>query len=206
MKAVVTKVNLFGTEVEGLMLPDGSFGVAFAQAAEINLVPPNRSLKQLNALLGTDFQSHQTKSELNPKAVNYLTLNEFELLIRKLDRKGNKVAQDLTDNLVGLSLVQLFSDAFGVKFEKAERQQWVDLRQQHRDLFRAKFTDWLKADNPNRKDYGTQVDKFKLYAKLPLKPVDEMSADELKTLDYAYITYDTLRRAGFSHQGALERL
>ena len=120
----------FGTiEIEGLMFSDGSFGVAIPQLEKLNLVPPNRSLKQLESLLGLGFPTHQkVKTTLNSKAVNTINLIDFEKVLRSLDRKGNKLAQELRDSLVGLSLTQLFSDSFGVKFEADDRQKYLETR------------------------------------------------------------------------------
>ena len=129
LTATVTKIKFGNLEIDGLLFPDGSFGVAVPQLAELNLVPPNRSIKQLEVLLCLDFPSHQkAKTELNSKAVNTLGLVDFERLLRKLDRAGNPIAQNLCDALVGLSLHQLFSDSFGIAFEKEDRQRWLESR------------------------------------------------------------------------------
>ena len=122
MKASIATVKFGPLEFEGLMLEDGTFAVAIPQLAALNLVPPNRSLKQLETLLSMVFQSHQkVKTELNPNAVNCISLSDFELVLRTLNRRGLEAAVVIVDGLLGMSLAQLFSDAFGVKFDAEER-------------------------------------------------------------------------------------
>jgi len=208
VKALVSKVQFGTVEVEGLLLPDGSFGVAVTEANNLLTFSAhqNHASRQVKALLGEGFQPTKVASELNPNAVVVLTLAEFELLVRKLDRAGNKKAQELVDACVGLSFVQRFSDAFGVKFEKAERDLWLEARKGHRESFHPLYTQWLKSDQPNRKDYGAMVDKIKTYAGVPLIPVEEYSASDLKKLENAYVIYDNRRRRGESHWEALKNL
>lgn len=174
--AVVTQVPIGNTSVEGLMTEDGQYAIAFSQLQVIDLVPPNRSLKQLEALLGISFQSHRkVKTALNPKPVNAIDLIDFEKLLRVLDRKGNKHAQLIVDSLVGLSLHQLFCDAFGIKFEKEERQQYLAQRMQHRQHFHPYLTRWLKEDaggDNSAVEWAKEVNQFKKACKLPLTGVD----------------------------------
>ena len=130
-KAIVTSVQIGHIEIEGLMLPDGSYRIAIPQLVKLSLVPSNRSLTQLKRLTGFDFQSHQKiYSELNSNKVNSISLEDLEALIVSLAKRGNQSAINLTIDLIGLSLQQLFSDAFGVKFEKEERQAWLKARQE----------------------------------------------------------------------------
>lgn len=141
LSAYLTKVLIGFLEIDGLMDEQGCYYVAIPQLVDINLVPPNRSAKQLEALINAGFSSHVTfsftklKTSLNSKAVNALALKEFEILLARLDRKGNIKAQELRDALVGLSLHQLFSDAFGVKFEQEDRQNWLKARMLTKETF-----------------------------------------------------------------------
>lgn len=144
LSAEVTTVQVGFYALEGLMDENGAFYVGIPQLASLKLVPQNRSLKQLEALLGMRFTTHQKlKTSLNSKAINAISLKDFELLIAKLDRKGNIDAQEIRDQLVGLSLHQLFCDSFGIKFETEERQEWLKLRQITKIDFR-ELTDELK--------------------------------------------------------------
>lgn len=92
IKAEITPVSIGFLTIEGLMSENGEFGVAVPQLASINLVPQNRSVKQLHALLGKAFPSHEIqkwKTTLNSKEVNVLPLEHFQNLVRALDKNGN---------------------------------------------------------------------------------------------------------------------
>lgn len=73
-KAVVATVKIGHIELEGLMLPNGDYAIAMSQIAGLNLIPPNRSFKQLKPLTGMNFPSHQkVRSELHPKGINVIS-------------------------------------------------------------------------------------------------------------------------------------
>ena len=123
MRAVIAIVKMGPLEFEGLMLEDGTFAVAIPQLAALNLVPKNLSLKRLETLLGMVFPSpKKVKTELNSKAVNCISLSDFEQVLRTLNKRGVAAAVDIVGGLLGMSLAQLFSDAFGVKFDEEDRQ------------------------------------------------------------------------------------
>lgn len=176
--AKVAKVPFGNIEIDGLLFPDGSFGVAIPQLADLSLVQPNRSIKVLESLLGIALSSNQkAKTELNSKAVNTISLQDFEKLLVRLDRKfHHPLAQELRDQLVGLSITQLFSDAFNIKFEKEERQEWLKKRQATIESFWW-FGDnvklWLDGYNVHPRDRGYFFqESFKelslgLFGKLP---------------------------------------
>jgi hypothetical protein len=143
-RAEIATVRIGHFEFEGLMLSDGTFYIGFSQLSSLNLVPPNRSLKQLEALYGIGFPSHQKlKTVLNSAPINAIDLKDFQRLLRILDKKGVCAAEALVDQLSGLSLQQLFSDAFCIQFEKEERQQWLKDRQEGKEKRRT-LTDSIK--------------------------------------------------------------
>lgn len=136
LNAKVAPISIGTIEIEGLLFGDGSFGVAIPQLDRLKLVPPNRSLKQLESLLGMTLQSHRkVKTELNPKAVNAIDLLDFEKVLRKLDRQGNEVARLLCDSLIGVMLHQLFCDGFEIVFEADDRQEFLKERMESKALF-----------------------------------------------------------------------
>ena len=206
-KATVATVKLGDLEIEGLMLPDGSYAIAFSQLATLKLVPRNRSIKQLKSRIGGDFPSHQSiKTELNSKPVNVIDLEDFTKIVKKLARSGNERAFDFLEIMAGLSLRQLFADAFGEKFEVEERQEWLKQRMAHRQQFHPCLTKWLQIDGVTGKEYGKQVNLFKAKAKCPLKSVSEYDSDELHQLNNAEVRYDVLRRTGMKHVEAVSYL
>ncbi|MGL5078917.1 MAG: hypothetical protein ACRDBG_24225 [Waterburya sp.] len=60
-QAEVTQISIANTGIlfNGLMFPNGEYAIAIPQIVELNLIPPKRSLKQLQSLTGIAFQSHQ---------------------------------------------------------------------------------------------------------------------------------------------------
>lgn len=144
--SVVTQVPLGLTEIEGLLLEDGRFAVAVQQAAILFSVRQDNVQRSLKALLGKDFQFVKTRAKRaarQNRPENALLLLDFERFARHLDRKGNQQARELIDQLVGLSLTQLFSDAFNIKFEKQERQSYLIARAEGKTV-RYSMTDAIK--------------------------------------------------------------
>jgi hypothetical protein len=142
-RAEIATVKIGHLEFEGLMLPDGTFGIAVPQICSVFQIDKNQASRTFKVILGEQFQFDKWRSTLHPKAVNVLSLIDFERLLRKLDRNGNLLAQQLVDLLLGLSLQQLFSDAFCLQFEKEERQQWLKDRQEGKEKRRT-LTDSIK--------------------------------------------------------------
>ena len=142
-RAKIATVRIGHLEFEGLMLHDGTFGIAVPQICSVFQIDKNQASRTFKAILGEQFQFDKWRSTLHPKAVNVLSLIDFERLLRKLDRCGNLLAQELVDLLLGLSLQQIFSDAFCLQFEKEDRQQWLKDRQEGKEKRRT-LTDSIK--------------------------------------------------------------
>jgi hypothetical protein len=128
--------------IDGLMDEQGNYYVGVPQIATLVSLSNAHASRDFKALLLKDssltkpFSDYvKLKSDLNSQPVNAITLHQFEFLLAKLDRKGNVKAQELRDSLVGLSLHQLFSDAFDKKFEKEERQDWLRKRAFTKETF-----------------------------------------------------------------------
>ena len=209
IKAEITQVPIGSLSIEGLMSINGDFGVAVPQLASIELVPPNRSVKQLESLLGSTFQSHliqKWKTELNPKAVNVLPLDQFQSLVRALDKKGNPAATLFVDALLGLSLHQLFCDAFGIKFEAEHRQQWLTTRMRTKHDFRP-LTDMLQSFGfVEGKDFARFIWAFQTKLGIESGTRDEISIEKLVDLQGAQVKLTTLMQCGFTPWQALDKL
>jgi hypothetical protein len=143
VKAIVAPVDIGHQIVDGLMLPNGDFAIAVSQVAELFQFDLNQASRRIKSLLGKDFQFDTVKSELNPKAVNILSLTEFETVALELALRGNEKAIAFQRDMIGLALIQLFSDAFGLKFEKINRQEWLKDRQDGK-FYRRSLTDAIK--------------------------------------------------------------
>jgi len=147
LTATVAKVKLGNFEIDGLLFDDGSFGVSIPQANELISFSAsnNTASRDLKRILGDSFSPSKAKIDTSRQLINTLSLLQLESLIVELSAKGNIKALEINRSLVGLSLVQLFSDAFGVKFEKEERKAWLESRVKTKNSF------WFLTDDI--KDY-----------------------------------------------------
>jgi hypothetical protein len=155
VKAVVAKVQIGHIEIDGLMMPDGSFGIAVPQIAELFGTNRNTTSRDLKRLLGEDFRPSKISTEIGNQSVNVISLTDFEQVMIKLDRAGNVKAQDFRDDLAGLALHQLFCNAFGIKLKELDLQNWLKERQEGK-FYRRSLTDAIKhlIDNGNDINYG----------------------------------------------------
>lgn len=130
-KTLVEKVQLGDISFEGLKRPCGAYGIAVTQANELLsfTAHPGNAARSVKRILGTSFQPIRVATELNPNPAVILTIDQFLMLVRKLNQEGNKQARIIADSLMGMSLEQLFADAFGDRFEKEERQESLRIRQ-----------------------------------------------------------------------------
>jgi len=142
-RAEIATVRIGHLELEGLMIANGTFGIGVPQIALLTKTSSNTASRDFKRLLGDDFKTSKVKTVYNKKYTNFVTLYIFELILARLDRSGNTEAQNIRDSLVGLSLHQLFSDAFYVKFEKEERQRWLEDRDNGK-IYRRTLTDSIK--------------------------------------------------------------
>jgi hypothetical protein len=128
-KATIAIVKMGTLQIEGLRFDDnGDYAVAVSQICSIFSLSKVHASRDIKAILGAGSQLSTARTTLNPKAVNCITLLDFERVVRALDKKGNKQAEVIADSWIGLALNQLFSDAFGIKFDKDDRQQYLTAR------------------------------------------------------------------------------
>ena len=154
-RAAKAQVKIGHIEIEGLMLPDGSFAIGVPQVARLFSIATGHAARDFKALLGIEKPMTKVQTELHSNPVNILSLPEFELLIAKLDRAGNIPAQEFRDSLTGLALHQLYCDAFDIKFEQQDRQNWLKERQEGK-LCRRSLTDATKLliEQGEKLNYG----------------------------------------------------
>jgi hypothetical protein len=209
LQAKETSVNFGNLTIKGLMFEDGSFGVSLLQVNElISFSTSNNAAntlsRDLKRLLGKNFSPSKIKTDTSRQLINALTLPEFEKMLVVLDREHqNKKVQQFRDALVGLSLTQVFSDAFNIKFEKEERQAYLQARPEGK-VTRRTMTDAIKAwcDRNDRPDkvsgyctycsdtlnvhlFGKKSAVLKTERLVPSKGLlrDYMTSDELRAVE-----------------------
>ena len=162
LSAKVAPVAIGFHSIQGLMDEDGSFYVAIPQLADINLVPPNRSAKQLDSIASNGLASQvvKLKTPLNSKAVNAISIFVLEDILFNLSLRGNEKAIELSRSLIGLSLHKLFSSAFKQKCEDEDLQNYLKMRQQSKRTRRT-LTD--SVDDWHKKNTGEKAPHL-LYA------------------------------------------
>lgn len=117
--------------LQGLMTEKGKFFVAVPQIAERFQFDTRQASRAFKALLGKGFQfDTKLKTKLNPKAVNAVTLEDYERLVFKLVLKGNEIAIAETELIIGLGYRQMFCDSFGIEFDVAAKHEFLKLRYQ----------------------------------------------------------------------------
>lgn len=206
IKAQIAPVRVGHLVIEGLMTKDERFYVSIPQVVDRFTIDTQQPARYFKGLLGKgltiDTVFEKIAIEGTRVTVNAMTIDTFEILITKLDRSGNKAAQDFRDDLVGLSLRQLFADAFNLEFEKKERQEWLKTRQVSRQVRRS-FTDVIKDYLDRNPDLSPNAVKFMysnasdainraVFARPAKKLCEDLHVPD-KDLLRDYLTVDELR-------------
>jgi hypothetical protein len=200
-KAIIAKVKFAADlEIECLKLPDGSYGIGISQIASVFSFLNKNMSREVKALLGNDISFLKTKSELNSKDVNYITLPQFVSVCIQMLKKGNALAERLLEIHAEASFTSIISSAFGDKFTQEDLAEKVELRMVHKKTFPL-MTRWFHSDGV--KNYGMEVNRFKRAAGLPIKSVDLYSKYELFEANASERTYDKMRTRGMCHTEAL---
>lgn len=209
-KGQITKVQIGNIEIDGVMLPDGSYGISVSQMVDMNLVESKETAsRDLKRLLGETLVASKVMLPSSDggrhKQNTVLSLTAFEKALAKLDRAGNKKAQDLRDDLAGVMLEQLFAKAFGQKFELEDIQKKLSERQTHRDNYRELVAKWVAHDGlTHQYAYEGRISQLKKAAGLKGNlSVNKMEYKELSILNQAEVMYDKLRRAGMDNTMAI---
>jgi len=206
LTAEIAEVQIGNLTIEGVMFPDGSYGVAIPQVSSLFLDNHNQASKTLKRLMGADFKTSKVKTPFNRNATLAISLPDFERVVAKLDRAGNKKAQDFRDTMVGLSFHQLFSDAFGVKFEKEDRQRWLESRFNTKHDFRPLTDQLQKAGFVEPKEYGKYIHLMQSKIGIKSGTRDELDFTTLNKLERAQNRLTAFMECGLSPMQALEKL
>ncbi len=134
-KAVVATVNYAGFEFPGLQLPDGSYAIAVTQVVELFQrsnegfqFDKRQASRDIKYLLGNGFQFDKSASEIHPKKVNILTIEQFGELTFHVAFRGNDVAKAILKASVSTTIEQAFDVAFNNKQALEEYQERLKVR------------------------------------------------------------------------------
>jgi len=133
-KAILATVQLGKTELEGLMLPDESYRMGVSQIPKIlpNLVTQNNATREVKTALGGNSQLLKVSSELNPKKVNTISLDQVvEIIQWAAFEKGDKEARALAKALMQETLERRFDKAFNKKVSEEEYNNRLELRREN---------------------------------------------------------------------------
>ncbi len=161
-KAVVATVTYAGFEFPGLQLPDGSYAIAVTQIVELFQRSnegfqflKNNANRDIKYLLGNDFQFLKFASEINPRKVNILTIEQFGELTFHVAFRGNDVAKAILKASVSTTIEQAFDIAFDNKQALEEYQEKQQARVQGK-IARRNMTnvvrDYVKAHSGELSD------------------------------------------------------
>jgi len=207
LTATVTDVPVGYLTIPGLMDEHSEFYVGVPQIAEQFQFPVKHASRDIKSLLGKDFEFPKLKTPLNPKAINAVPLDRFESLLFELALKGNEGAISFSRMLIGLSLRQLFSDAFKVKFEEEERQEFLKWRQITRLDFHPVLTDSIQRNvNPNPNEWGKYIKQFQDSQGVESGTRDKLPPEKLARLAIAQNTAAVLLDAGLPWGEVLDRI
>lgn len=155
MKAQIATIDLGFTQFDGLMLPNGDYAIAVPQMADLFGKSRTVASRDFKRLLGERFETSKISTDFNQAPVNIISISTFRLLVRELDKTGNKTASALVDAFFEESIERRFDTAFNKKVSEAEynerlalrmkrlesRHAWTDvLRDRHVECFDVKPT------------------------------------------------------------------
>jgi len=162
VKAKVAQIDFGFTKVEGLMLPDGSYGIGVPQLAEMFQYNQNVASRDFKRLLGGDFSPSKCSTELGKQKINIVTLKTAKKIIKALAKKGNETADSFLDAILEEGLERRFDRAFDQKVEEEERNERLKARVEGKQV-RLKLTDAIKWYIENFGDLLSENERKFLY-------------------------------------------
>lgn len=207
-KAIIATVDFGFTQVEGLMLPDGSYAMGASQVATMfKLALPQNASRDFKRILGKGSELFRHSTELSHNKATVLTLEQLKLVAFELSERGNILAKSFVKACVMEAIERRFDTAFGRKVTEDERNNWMKLRIRSK-IVRRQFTDavkdWGFAEGI-KPDYARLTNIFYNTVKLR-KGRDNYTDDELFDLAYFERLVVDYIDNGFSPEQALRKL
>lgn len=193
-----TTINLGATTIEVLLLPDGkTIRVRLKELERLSLAPTKQGLRSLKRALGEGLNYDRVASENSNNPESAISVETFIEFIKVMRKRGNQLAEQITDDLVGLSITQLAYDAFGIKFEKEQRVTWLEARQESKREFRTLTDAFQRVLGFTRsEEYQAGVAQFQTALDICNGCRDTLDGDKLKKLSRAEVTASALLDAG----------
>lgn len=193
-----TTINLGATTIEVLLLPDGkTIRVRLKELERLSLAPTKQGLRSLKRALGEGLNYDRVASENSNNPESAISVETFIEFIKVMRKRGNQLAEQITDDLVGLSITQLAYDAFGIKFEKEQRVAWLEARQESKREFRTLTDAFQRVLGFTRsEEYQAGVAQFQAALDICNGCRDILDGDKLKKLSRAEVTASALLDAG----------
>lgn len=213
-KAVRAKIVLGDIEIDCYMLPDGEYRLSKAQTCDIANLSRKRlsELQEKNSLkaiigagspLSAKILSKYSVVGLNAKP----DLIPIEMAVLIWLECGTDTGKALAYAATAESIERRADSVFGKVRTEQERNDRLKARIQHKTQFHPLYTSWLKSDGCDVGwEYAQKVNELKSKANLPLVPIDTFDSTQMQKFNSAEIVYDAMRRAGRSHEGALEMI
>jgi hypothetical protein len=132
LTAKIAKIKFGTIEVEGLMVSDGSFGIAIPQLCDLFAdektfkTSKNTAARDFKRLMGEGFKTSKCFTEFNRGTTLSVDLFEFERILRKLDRLSNRYFKTDTNN-ASIYLKRLMGKDFKTDKVKTEFNRNVTL-------------------------------------------------------------------------------
>ena len=128
-------MNYAGFKFPGLQLPDGSYGIGVSQVADLFQFLQKNSTRGIKRLLGKDFQFLRSASEIHPKKVNIIPLEDFGRLVNAIARSSDKAyeqARELAFAIQDASVTTTIEQAFDIAFDNKQALEEYQERQKAR--------------------------------------------------------------------------
>jgi hypothetical protein len=209
-KAVGVKINLGSIEINGYMLPDGSYRLSKGQSCDIVGLDRKRlsqlqEKNSLKAIIGAGSSLSQKElTKYNVAGQNAkVDLIPIEMALIIWTEVGSDASKALVIAAAAESIERRLDAVVGKVRTEQEYNDRLEFRYGHLKQFHPLYTSWLKLDGVTN-TYGTKVNELKSKANLPLISIDLYDSAQLQRLNSAEIVYDAMRRSGRSHAGAME--
>ncbi len=211
LKAIVAEIEYAGLKFEGLMLPDGSYGIALSQICKLFLEWQKASLKRVESNTGLTFESGKDyvriATELNNKKSVVIKLDCLSRILMVFAFKGHVRAQNFILACTLEKLERIFDKAFDKQVAEEERENRFKKRMQFRKDYHPSWTIWGKEDGLNGWQYGKRTNDLKRKLGLPLINIDDYTGEQLDAIVYGQKEYDNYRRKlNMSHEQAFKLL